>query len=122
MPRTPVPEKQQGFTLLEVLVATFIFAVAVAALLKVLGESANNLAYLEKKQFAALTAHNQMALSTLESIGSGGQVSNGGFTFNWSLVKYPTPDSRIAHLTLSISEPDQPQVLSRLNAFRENTP
>ncbi|SIR02263.1 type II secretion system minor pseudopilin GspI [Marinobacterium stanieri] len=53
--------RQRGVTLLELLVALFIFAVAVGALLKVLGEQARIVETLEQRYFAQLVAHNHLA-------------------------------------------------------------
>lgn len=109
---------QHGFTLLEVLVATFIFAVAVSAMLKVLGESAKTLHQVELKQFATLTAHNQLALSALGNKQSKGSILNAGYAFNWTLTRYPTPDKRIQRYEIIVTEKGDTRVLAHLKAFR----
>lgn len=109
---------QRGFTLLEVLVATFIFAVAITALLKVLGESANTLHHIEKKQFATLTAHNQLALAILGTPQTDGRSTNGGYDYQWKTASYPTPDSNISRLEVSVAEQGNSQTIAHLKAFR----
>ncbi|WP_038175437.1 type II secretion system minor pseudopilin GspI [Vibrio pacinii] len=50
-----------GFTLLEVLVALAIFATAAIATIRSVSQHLNTLNYLEEKTFAAMVADNQMA-------------------------------------------------------------
>jgi len=59
---------QRGVTLLELLVALFIFAVAVGALLKVVGGQARITGQLEVRYFAELAAHNHLAELHLQSV------------------------------------------------------
>ena len=56
-----ISPRSQGFTLLEVLVATTIIAVALGAIIKSTGAGTANLAYLRDKTFAHWVAMNQMA-------------------------------------------------------------
>lgn len=53
--------KQQGMTLLEVMVALAILSIAGLALMKTSGEQVRNLTRLEQKQFAYWVADNQLA-------------------------------------------------------------
>lgn len=61
----PLPSRcgsrQQGVTLLELLVALFIFALAAGTLLKIVGEHARHAEQLESRYFAELAAHNHLA-------------------------------------------------------------
>ncbi|EAS62977.1 type II secretion system protein GspI [Photobacterium angustum] len=52
---------KQGFTLLEVLVALAIFAVAALGIMKAVSQHLNTLGYLEEKTFAAMVADNELA-------------------------------------------------------------
>lgn len=56
---------QQGFTLLEIMVAMFIFAVAGAAIIKTTAEHINSLSKLEEITFATWVANNQLTRATL---------------------------------------------------------
>ncbi|CAO95833.1 type II secretion system minor pseudopilin GspI [Erwinia tasmaniensis] len=58
--------KQRGMTLLEVMVALAILAIAGLALMKTTGEQVRNLTLLEQKQFAYWVADNQLAERYLE--------------------------------------------------------
>lgn len=60
--------KCRGMTLLEVLLATVILALAGLALLKSSGEQVANLTYLQQKQIAAWVADNELARLRLAAI------------------------------------------------------
>ena len=109
---------EKGFTLLEVIVAMFIFAVAIAAMLKVMGEGARNTAYLEKKFFAQLTAHNALVLSTLGDPSAEGNSRNGGYEFSWQLTQYPTENESMQRYEMTVEHRYSKQPLSHLVAFR----
>lgn len=109
---------QGGFTLLEVLVATFILAVGIAASINVLGFSANALQYAEKKQFAMLTAHNQLLMQTLEPIQLEGYTLNGGYKFRWKVNKYPTSDPLIYRIEIDVFDYDEEVSLAHIKSFK----
>jgi len=58
---------QRGFTLLEVMVAMFIFAVAGAAIIKTTTEHINSVGKLEEITFATWVANNQLTRASLIS-------------------------------------------------------
>ncbi|MDT0583650.1 MULTISPECIES: type II secretion system minor pseudopilin GspI [Alteromonadaceae] len=58
---------QNGFTLLEVMVAMFIFAVAGAAIIKTTAEHINSLSKLEEITFATWVANNQLMRASLSA-------------------------------------------------------
>uniref|UniRef100_UPI0035C69BFE type II secretion system minor pseudopilin GspI n=1 Tax=Serratia quinivorans TaxID=137545 RepID=UPI0035C69BFE len=60
--------KCQGMTLLEVMVALVILAVAGLAVMKTSGEQVRNLDRLEQKQFAAWVAENQLTQLRLQQV------------------------------------------------------
>ncbi len=53
--------KQRGFSLIEVLVALMVLALALGAVMETLGSSANNVAYLRDRTLAHWVAMNQVA-------------------------------------------------------------
>lgn len=59
--------QQGGFTLLEVMVAMFIFAVAGAAIIKTTSEHINSVGKLEEITFATWVANNQLTRASLLS-------------------------------------------------------
>jgi general secretion pathway protein I len=60
-------QQQAGFTLLEVMVAMFIFAVAGAAIIKTTTEHISSVGKLEEMTFATWVANNQLTRATLTS-------------------------------------------------------
>lgn len=81
-------ESQQGFTLLEVLVALTILALALGAMVKAGGESARNLVDLREKTFATWVAENvitdALVLETWPDIGTtDGSEEMGGAEWYW---------------------------------------
>ncbi|HEJ9097001.1 type II secretion system minor pseudopilin GspI [Serratia odorifera] len=60
--------KARGMTLLEVMVALAILALAGLAVMKTSGEQIRNLDRLEQKQFAAWVADNQLTLLRLQQV------------------------------------------------------
>jgi general secretion pathway protein I len=59
--------QQAGFTLLEVMVAMFIFAVTGAAIIKTTTEHISSVGKLEEMTFATWVANNQLTRATLKS-------------------------------------------------------
>lgn len=54
-------KQYQGFTLLEVLVALAIFAIAALSVMSAVSQNLNTLGYLEQKTLAAMVADNELA-------------------------------------------------------------
>lgn len=63
----PKQHRQQGFTLVEVMVALMIVAVAVSALLVQMMSSVDHIAYLRDKTIAHWVALNQLELAYMEN-------------------------------------------------------
>ena len=97
----------RGFTLLEVLVALAVVAVALAALLKGSGEHARNSAYLRDKTLAHWVALNKIAELQIQpewpSIGKQHGTSEMGLTdWQWVTSVSNTPDKDIRRLEVEV--------------------
>ena len=88
-----------GFTLIEVLVAMAVFAVAAMAVLNATGQHVNSLGALEEKTFAAMVADNELALFTLEgkvpTSAKNGKSELAGRTWFWTIQPVPTVDNAL---------------------------
>jgi len=115
--------KQQGLTLIEVMVAVAILAFALSALVKMTGESANTLSYLEKKTYAQWVAINQ--LNEMESkshwpvVGRNqGQENMAGLVWYWEMNVSNTESNDLRRLDINVKQNKQDeQPVYKLTAF-----
>ncbi len=115
---------QTGFTLLEVLVAMTVLALALGAIIKAGGQSASNLVYLRDKTVAGWVAENQIAERLLlpdwpplgEDSGSEEMV---GREWRWKVVVQGTTDEDLRRIDVTVAGADSDaDPLVRLSAFR----
>lgn len=89
--------KRRGFTLIEVLVAMAVFAVAAMAVLNATGQHVNSLGALEEKTFASMVADNQLALFVLDdkpiSSAKNGKSEMAGREWFWTIKPIATSDN-----------------------------
>lgn len=89
-------KRVRGFTLIEVLVAMAVFAVAAMAVLNATGQHVNSLGALEEKTFASMVADNQLALFMLEdkpvSSAKNGSEELAGRKWFWTIKPVATTD------------------------------
>jgi general secretion pathway protein I len=110
---------QQGFTLLEMLVALAIFSLAALALVRLQAVSVRTAGDLDARVLAGIVARNlafeRLTDPTPPAKGeSEGDVTNADRSFHWTQVVAPTDDKRILQVTVTVtSGPGQsPAVLS----------
>jgi len=116
--------KQAGFSLMEVLVALAVLAIAMAALVKSAGGFTSNQAYLENKTIAHWVALNQMAkLRTSDkkhSAGSDqGQEEMAGRMWNWKVVLAQTFDQNVLKAEVTVQREEGETVYSVLTGYVE---
>jgi len=127
-PRRSGARRQSGVTLLELLVALFIFALSAGALLKIVGEHARHAEQLETRYFAELAAHNHLAelhlLPTWPALGKRSQeVELGGRAFTLTDQVETTDNQLIRRVIVRARlDPDGGSVLGELQAFMGPTP
>lgn len=111
-----------GFTLMEVLVALAVVAVALAALLKGASANAVNAAYLRDKSLAHWVAMNvvaerQLGLQQEGLSGDRGEEEMGGRRWAWRAELKDTFDKAIWRLEVEVRPADRDEVLASLVAF-----
>jgi general secretion pathway protein I len=101
--------KQTGFTLLEVMVAMFIFAIAGAAIVKTTAEHINSLSKLEEITFATWVANNQLMRATLSAEkqwppknNQRGSVEMLDRTWYWEQVVEKTNDESLRAIVITV--------------------
>jgi general secretion pathway protein I len=98
---------QQGFTLIEMLVALAIFSLAALALLRLGGATATNSASLSDQAVAQIVARN-LAVETLSDpqppvFGtSQGDAANGGRRWRWTRTVSRSPEARIQQIEILV--------------------
>ena len=107
-----------GFTLLEVLVALAIIAIALGAFIKAGGDSARNLAYLQEKTYADWVAMNRAAelrlARTWPAVGeSNGDSTMAGRKWHWEVTVSGTFDPDVRRADIDVGPPGAASVIRR---------
>jgi general secretion pathway protein I len=103
--------RNRGFTLLEVLVATTIIALALGAIIRSTATGTANLTYLRDKTLAHWVAANQMAALQGEprfpAVGrSSGEEELGGREWLWHREVKETPDKDVRRIEIRVQSAD----------------
>lgn len=99
---------EQGFTLIEMLVALAIFSLAALALLRLGGATAVNSARLNDQALAEMVARN-LAVETLTDPAppafgtSQGDAVNGGRRWRWVRTVTRSPEARIVQIEIAVA-------------------
>ncbi len=95
----------RGFTLIEVLVALAVIAVALAALVKAAGTFTSDTGYLRDKTLAQWVALNKAAeyqTGLTKATTSSGTEKMGGHEWYWDAATEPTDDSYVLRLRIAV--------------------
>ncbi|MDC0610011.1 type II secretion system minor pseudopilin GspI [Vibrio sp.] len=99
-------KRLKGMTLIEVLVALAIFAVASISVIRAVSQNIDTESYLEEKMFAALVADNQMALLMLNPkkiAAKSGSSDMANRTWFWSVKLVPTANNLLQAFDVSVA-------------------
>lgn len=113
----------KGMTLLEVMVAMAIFAIAAVAITKSLGDQMANMPILEERTLAQWVADNQMVDARLTDqfppLGSKtGQEEMAGKTWYWKREVVKTTDDNFRMIRISVSDSDKfKRVITKVSSY-----
>ena len=114
---------EQGFTLIEMLVALAVFSLAALALLRLGGATATNSARLDSQAMAQIVARN-IAVETLTDPGPpvlgtiGGVTVDGGRQWRWSRKTARSPEARILQIEIAVAPEQSGPGRAALTIFR----
>jgi general secretion pathway protein I len=112
---------RRGFTLIEVVVAVAILAVAMGAIITGTARYADHAGVLREKTVALWVAHNHLTEVGLEpswpEIGaSDGDVEMAGIEWHWEAKVAETPDPRVRRIDITVGPKGRP-VAAALSSF-----
>ena len=113
----------EGFSLLEVVVAIAVFSLGALATLNVLGQSGRNAEADEARMIAGIVAENRiaeaMAMSQPPQTGATrGTEAALSRNWDWEMRIGPSPEPRILRIDVSVREAGRQQVLAEYSSFR----
>jgi len=99
--------KARGFTLIEVVVALAVLALAMGALISGMARYADNAAVLREKTLALWVAHNRLTEIGLEptwpELGeSDGDEELAGIEWRWDVTVAETPDPKVRRVDIAV--------------------
>ncbi len=118
--------RARGFTLIEMLAAVAVLAIAMAAILAGMARYADNTAYLRERTLAIWVAHNRLTEIELEPVWpdvgkSDGDVLLGGHKWKWEIEVKKTADDHLRRIDIRVRSPSRDGDAARLSAFIADT-
>lgn len=116
----------QGFTLVEVLVAVAVLAVAMSAIVSGMARQTANAAYLREKTVALWVAHNRLTEIALEPGWPGTGTSNGememaGVRWRWTVDIQETADPKVRRADIGVHVDGREGDVASLSSFLTDT-
>lgn len=113
---------QHGFTLVEVLAAVAVLAIAMAAILSGMARYADAAQHIRQRTLAMWVAQNRLsdlaAAPTWPGEGrSNGRVAMAGQTWRWDVEVQTTPDERLRRIDVEVRLDAADGSLARLTTF-----
>lgn len=115
--------RQAAFTLIEIMVALFVIAITMAAILENTGATSRNALYLKQKTIAGWVASNQIALIRAKREWDNRKKRSGteemaGQEWQWTMFIENTEDDSIRKVTVEVALAIEPEnILGRMTGF-----
>jgi general secretion pathway protein I len=111
-----------GFTLIEVLIALAILAIALAATMRATGMATTTAETVKIKTYATWVAENRLAQLTAErifpSVGTeNGKTTMAGIAFQWTQTANETPNKSFRKVDVAVTLVGETQKLTTLTAY-----
>lgn len=120
------PRNQRGFTLLEVMVALAVLAIAMAAVIKGVGANVSNAGYMRDRTLAHWVAMNKVTESQVrrdwpDPPEEEGTALMGEREWHWTIIVEETPDPEVRRMDVEVrASADDQQALTRLTSYLVN--
>jgi general secretion pathway protein I len=116
------PASNRGFTLLEVLVALAIIAIALTAAVRAAGVSLDSSAQVKERMLASWVAQNRLAeltaRHTFPDLGTrNGTAAQAGRTFTWEEITGVTPNENFRRVEIRVRATGQEHVAATLVGY-----
>lgn len=118
--------KPRGFTLVEILVALAVVAIALGAGMRALAQATDSAGALKARTLALWVAQNRLAAAQIENpwpaLGNyKGETTQAGLAFVWQATVATTPNPAFRRIDITVAEPQAPDyALARLTGFLGN--
>ena len=114
--------RANGFTLIEILVAVAVLAVALGAAITGMARYADNAAYLREKTFALIVAHNRLTEIDLElhwpdTGKSDGEAELAGVRWKWNVEVEATADDNVRRVDIGVRVAGRDSDSATLSSF-----
>lgn len=119
-------KRQRAFTLVEILVALAILAIALTAGMRALAQATDTAGALKARTLALWVAQNRLAAAQIAmpwpALGNySGEATQANAEFTWQAVVSATPNPQFRRIDITVAEPAAPDyALAKLTGFLGN--